>query len=107
MAGLAEYRHRLAVEPLTEAQLGAIHGEFRRLGFHVRYDRPERLRLTAELAGTPVVDTTNDLTMGEAGRVIRALRGGRTIAEVYDLARPEPRRGWLAAFVAMLIGDGP
>lgn len=70
-----------------------------------------RLRLTAELAGVPAVGSTKDLTMGQAGRVIGALRNCATQDDLYGLARPwwdqpEPprRRGLLAALAAILTG---
>jgi hypothetical protein len=61
---------RLDTEPLTASQLGRIHREFARLGFHQTQDRAERLRLTAALARVPELGSTKDLTMGQAGRVI-------------------------------------
>ncbi len=46
---------QLATAPLTTRQLGAIHGEFRRLGCR---DRGERLAITATLARTGPVRLT-------------------------------------------------
>jgi len=105
MATLTEYRTRLGTEPLTLNQLGRIHAEFYRLGFHVSADRAERLRLTAALARVPTIGSTKDLTMGEAGRTVGALTGCRTAADLYSLAEPEPEpepRGLLAALWAWL-----
>lgn len=110
VTSLADYRARLDTEPLTANQLGAIHREFRRIGFRGAAVRAERLRLTAILAGRPgELATTKDLTMGEAGRVARALIGCRTARDLYALAEPEPRSKrapgpWeaLAALIAWL-----
>lgn len=97
MTTLAEYRARLDREPLTGNQLGAIHREFYRLGFHVTADRAERLRLTAELARVPSIESTKDLTMGQAGRVVGLLTGCGTARELYALTEAEPEaRGLLA-----------
>jgi len=98
MGTLAEYRARLDREPLTSNQLGRIHAEFYRLGFHVTADRAERLRLTAILARVPgQLATTKNLTMGEAGRVVGLLTGCRTVRDLYALTEPEPEpRGLLA-----------
>jgi hypothetical protein len=90
---IAEYRAILDRKPLTSNQLGAIHREFYRLGFHVTADRAERLRLTAELARVPSIDSTKDLTMGQAGRVVRLMIGCSTVRELYALTEP---RGLLA-----------
>lgn len=100
MGTLAEYRARLDTEPLTANQLGRIMAEFDRLGLYSRkYHRAERLRLTAILAGYPSeLETTKDLTMGEAGRVVRSLIECGTLPELYAIAEPEPEpRGLLAA----------
>jgi hypothetical protein len=87
---LAEYRTRLDREPLTSNQLGAIHREFYQLGFHVSADRAERLRLTAMLARVPSIDSTKNLTIGQAGRVVGLMTGCRTVRELYALTEPEP-----------------
>lgn len=91
MAALTDYRTRLSMEPLTRNQLGAIHREFYRLGFHVSADRAERLRITAALARFPgALASTKDLTMGEAGRVVGLMSGCGTARDLYALAEPEP-----------------
>lgn len=83
MAALADYRARLAIEPLTLKQLGAIHREFARLGFDHLADRDERLDVTAELAGIDwELSSTKELTMGEAGRVVGALRECRGLPDL-------------------------
>jgi hypothetical protein len=81
MTKLSAYRDRLDTEPLTLTQLGAIHGEFRRLGYRAA-DRTDRLRVTERLARSGPIETTRDLTMGEAGRTIRALRECYTLADI-------------------------
>lgn len=112
----ATCRGRLDTDPLTLNQLGAIHGAFSRLGFHISADRSERLRLTATLAQSPPLTSTKDLTMGQAGRAVRALAGCRTVNDLYSRTRPEPRgalsilRSWLAgspAFVGAARYGGP
>jgi hypothetical protein len=105
---MAAYLARLDTEPLTPGQLGAIHGEFTRLGYRDPRDRAARLAVTATLARCAPIATTKDLTAGEAGRAVGALR---RCADLDDLAdalaaeRPAPERpGWLAAIVAALTG---
>ena len=98
MSTLAQYRERLATMPLTRNQLGAIHGEWNRLGL---FDRPERLRLSAAIAQAEPIGSTKDLTMGEAGRLVCQLRQCGTLARARALASsatvaPAPV-GWLAA----------
>lgn len=83
MRKLAEYRARLDSEPLTDNQHGRILAEFERLGFHPRYDRAERLRLTAILAGADPLGSTRDLTMGQAGRAVGLLTGCETVRDLY------------------------
>jgi hypothetical protein len=86
---LAEWHEQLATEPLRPNQLGAIHGEFRRLGYG-RLDRAARLEVTAELARCGPVESTRELTMGEAGRVINALRQCPDLSALAELLEPEP-----------------
>ncbi|MGH3283602.1 MAG: hypothetical protein ACRDPD_02760 [Streptosporangiaceae bacterium] len=98
---LDEWHAVLERGPLTGNQLGRIHAEFRRLGFHVDRDRGERLWLTGELSGAGPIGSTRELTMGEAGRMVGILTGCRSVRELYALAEPEPR-GVLAALIAWL-----
>ena len=90
---------RLDTEPLTTNQLGAIHREFYRLGFHVKADRAERLRLTAILAEHGPIGSTKELTTGQAGRAVGKLTGCRTIRDLYSITEP---RGFLAALWSRL-----
>jgi hypothetical protein len=89
---LEDYRARLKTEPLTVNQLGRIRREFERLGF-AEADRAERLRITSQLAQVPgELATTNDLTMGQAGQVIRILTSCRSTWDLHAAADP----GWTA-----------
>lgn len=93
-------RGRLDTDPLTINQLGRIHQEFARLGFGPA-DRAERLRLTAELARSGPLESTKDLSMGEAGRAIGALLRCLTTDDLYAMVTPAPR-GLLAAILAWI-----
>ncbi|HEY1621757.1 MAG TPA: hypothetical protein VGG25_29320 [Streptosporangiaceae bacterium] len=79
---------RLETEPLTERQLGAVLGEFRRLGLDRPADRAERLAVSAELLGLDGLDSTRDLVMGEAGRLVSILRNTASRAELATLPAP-------------------
>jgi hypothetical protein len=70
-----EWNARLAVEPVTPNQRGAIMHECERLG--LVSDRAERLALLGTLAGAAALGSTADLTMGQAGQVIGTLRDAR------------------------------
>jgi hypothetical protein len=78
-----EYLEMLATEPATPMQVGAIMGEFDRLGVA---DRAERLALSAELLGLDELDSTTDLMMGEAGRLVGILRSTRDRVELPDVS---------------------
>jgi hypothetical protein len=80
---------RLEADPLTLNQLGAIHGEFRRLGYRDPWDRTARLAITAALAWCEPIASTKDLCQGEAGRAIKALRDCATAAELEQLAEDQ------------------
>jgi hypothetical protein len=69
-----EYLHVLATEPATSTQVGAIIGEFDRLGIT---GRAERLAISAELLGLDGLDSTADLTQGQAGYLVNLLRRTR------------------------------
>ena len=99
-----EWLDVLATEDATPDQVGRIRAEFNRLGFHGSATRDERLRLTEILADSDPIETTKDLTMGEAGRAIRALIRCRTTQELYAFAEPEPEpRGFLAGLIAWAL----
>lgn len=75
---------RFATEPATPTQVGAVIGEFDRLGI---YQRDERLALSAALLGLAELASTNDLTMGQAGKLVGILRATRAPSELPDLTR--------------------
>lgn len=106
MDTLAQYRARLAAEPLTLNQLGAIHREFERLGFG-EADRAERLEVSAILARYPgQLATTKDLTMGEAGRLVGVLRSCCNLEDldaVLLAERPAPGPGWRQLIAAIVV----
>jgi len=85
-----EWHAVLATESATPTQVGALHGEFRRLGYNEDEDRAERLAVCATLSGLGELETTSDLTMGEAGRLINLLRQTRDAGELAALL---PARG--------------
>lgn len=101
-------RTRRPTDPLTATQLGAVHGEFERLGFG-REDRADRLAISAALAGYPgELESTKDLTMGEAGKLIGILRECEDITDLMDPDEPPdepPVTPWhetVAAFAVAL-----
>lgn len=94
---------RLDTDPLTANQLGRIHQEFLRLSFDVRRDRDERLRLTGLLAQSGPIETTNELTMGQAGRAINALIRCRNTQDLYMITDPEPATGLLSALIKWIF----
>lgn len=79
---LAEWRLVLATAPATPHQVGAIQGEFGRLGVR---DRAERLAISAALLGLDHLGSTRQLVMGDAGRLFSALRA---ITDRADLPVP-------------------
>lgn len=93
----------------TPRQWGAIRGEFRRL---LVADRSVRLGLTARLLGLPPVESTRDLSMGDAGRLVAMLRGCESPAELARLAAAHPTLAELlgeiaAALIQALAGGRP
>lgn len=82
-----EYLHVLATEPLTATQRGAVLGEFRRLGLDSPADRSRRLAVSAAILGLDELTSTADLSMGQAGQLVSALR---SITDCSGL--PDPRR---------------
>lgn len=69
-----EYLEVLATEPATGTQVGAIIGEFERLGVA---NRAERLAISAELLGVDKLASTADLVMGQAGYLVALLQRTR------------------------------
>lgn len=68
----------------TPTQIGAIIGEFQRLGVH---DRSERLAISAALLDLGDLGSTCDLVMGQAGMLIRILREARERVDLPEIAR--------------------
>ena len=79
---LADWKRKVAAEPLTRDQRGAIMGEFERLGIR---DRGERLAICAELLDLDELGSTRDLVMGDAGRLVAMLRQARHRRELPDV----------------------
>lgn len=80
----------LASEPATFLQVRACVLECERLGL---VDRAGRLAACAALLGLAELGSTCDLCMGDAGRLLRLLRGCRDRGELDALLpRPEPAR---------------
>ena len=69
--------------PLTPDQRGAILGHCDRLGLTYR---PERLAVLAELLELDELESTADLTLGQAGRLVNLLQRTRDRAELPDPA---------------------
>lgn len=78
-----EWNHVLDTHPATATQVGAIVGEFRRLGVA---DRGERLALSAALLGLGDLGSTTELVMGQAGQLVATLRHIRDRAELAEVA---------------------
>lgn len=79
-------------DPATRLQIGAVAGEFRRLGVpRGRHGRTARLAYCAALLEIDELETSAVLTMGDAGLLVRKLRGCATLDDVDALvAEPEP-----------------
>jgi hypothetical protein len=87
---LDEWRTVQETEPATPRQVGAVMGEFKRLGYgRAHYDRTARLAVTARILGLDVLASTKGLTMGEAGSLMTALRGFASRAAL-DARFPSP-----------------
>ena len=103
-----EWRALAESVPATPNQVGAIRREFRRLGFGPA-DRAERLRITGQLAQADgQLATTKDLTMGQAGRVVGALTGCRSLPDLHAATDPgrtaRQRARMRARLIRMLAG---
>jgi hypothetical protein len=69
--------------PLTPNQRGAIMHECDRLGVA---DRTERLAMLAGLLGLDMLSSTADLTLSQAGQLVRILSDTRDRAELPEVA---------------------
>jgi len=74
--------HQLATQPATRTQVGAVVGEFERLGVH---DRDERLMISAALLGLDELTSTGELVMGQAGKLVGILRSVPDLPELRRL----------------------
>lgn len=93
-------------EPLTPAQLGAIRGEFARLGYRDPYDRGARLAASARLLALDGLDSTKALTMGQAGCLYRQLCGFASRADLAAAVTvPTFRDSLRPVLVAVLKAD--
>jgi hypothetical protein len=105
---LEEWHQVLATEPATPDQLGAVMGEFERLGFGYA-DRAERLAVSAAILGLDELGSVKDLVMGQAGRLLRVLHGCQDRASLPvpppAAARPSgaPGRGAVLALAAAAL----
>jgi hypothetical protein len=86
---LKEWNAEIAVRPPTPNQLGRLHAEFERLGYHPA-DRDARLAVCAALLGLESLGSTCDLTMGDAGRLVRMLLDTGDRSELPAPGRPAP-----------------
>jgi hypothetical protein len=93
---LAEWHQVLATELATPNQVGAVQGHFERLGFR-RYlsprrpgDRAERLAISAELLGLDELESSRQLTQGQAGRLLRLLQDCPDRASLLAAAETSP-----------------
>lgn len=77
-----ERNHVLDSEAATPNQRGAIMRECDRLGL---VDRAERLAILAGLLGVDALDSSGNLTQGDAGRLVRILRNTRERAELPEI----------------------
>lgn len=78
-----EWNSHAETAPLTPDQRGAILGHCDRLGLA---DRCERLAVLAELLGLDNLESTADLTLGQAGRLVNLLQHTRDRGELLELA---------------------
>lgn len=87
-----EWNSVLETEPITPNQRGRIMEECWRLGLHTR---AERLAVLAGLLGLDGLDSTSDLTMGQAGQLVNVLQrtSKRTELAAAAAAVEEPAGG--------------
>ena len=103
-----EFVRMLAAEPATPNQVGAIRGEFRRLGLDG--DRSARLAAAAALLGLDSLSSSTDLTMGQAGHLVKTLRsltGAGQLAAAVRQARIRTIRSREVSMLAELAAVVP
>lgn len=94
----------------TRAQVVAIVAQLRYLGYARRSDRAERLAVCAALLDLDELASTNDLTAGQAGKLVRVLRQYRGRGELAEVAGPvavssrEPAAAPLEGLAAVALG---
>ena len=105
--------NRLDTEAATRTQVGALCGELNRFGIR---GHAERVSVCAALLDLDELHSTQDLTMGECGKLIGTLRGlddrdeldelvARTVAERQADKHPAPGMlGSIAAAITFLFG---
>ena len=74
------WHRRILIEPATRAQVGALAGELER--HHGLRDRAERLAVCATFLGLDYLESSGDLTMGQAGVLLNIARRARDRAEL-------------------------
>lgn len=90
-----EWNAELATRPATPEQVGALAGQFRRLG--LEHDRPRRLAVCAAMLGRDGLASTRGLSQGEAGQLIRLLGGHASAASLPGDPGSTPERFTLPA----------
>jgi hypothetical protein len=90
-----EWNHVLDTAPATPSQRGAVMRECDRLGLT---DRGARLAVCADLLDVDEVRSTGDLTMGQAGQLLRYLSACPDRSEL-----PAPRRPRLSPVAALAL----
>jgi hypothetical protein len=70
---MEEWHEVLATVPATATQIGAVHGEYRRLGYSDD-DRAAKLAVSAALLDLNGLTSHNELMMGQAGLLLSTLR---------------------------------
>jgi hypothetical protein len=102
-----EWNDLLAILPATANQVGALHGEFGRLGFSER-DRAERLTLCADILGVDELGSMRELRQGQAGWLLKLLTTVHDRHELVELLSSPgeagtPQPSLLAVLVAVVV----
>ena len=90
--------------PATPAQVGAIHGEWRRLW--PGCGRETRLSTCAALLGRGELGSTTDLVLGDAGRLLGMLRGFASRTDLAAAVALSEDQAAAAAAAGELAGGG-